>query len=181
MNTYDRLTRIFISVTVLLASIGFTSFISTAKAFDGEDVAAYGVDLGDLFDSIRDRSSHHGRDRDGDWHGRRGVHLGEEKVDKFIVREYRFRTHRSTFGRAVILSTRKADVDIRDIVIVYSDGYAESLDVSGTLREDIPVRLRIYPGRVQAVIVHAISPNLFGSRGRLNVYLGGGRFFGGLQ
>ena len=158
-----------LAIFILLLASNGAGLSSTAKADGIVEEVIEGVFLN------RDRDRH----RDGfnrDRH-RRGVFLGEDKIDKIVVQRYRF-SGQGIFAHSIILSARKADVDIRSIEIVYQDGYVEDLYASGNLREDIPVRLRIDGGRIRSVIITAVSPSLFGSRGRLSVYAGRGGFWG---
>ncbi len=108
--------------------------------------------------------------------GRRArlLDLGERRADKFITNEHRFHVPRGSRRgiRAVVLEGTKHKVRIRRVEVVYRSGHVELLDgLSGTLRDGRRMRMRITPGRVVQVIVHATSPNLIGSRGKYRAML----------
>ena len=71
----------------------------------------------------------------------------------------------------LVLKTRKGPVEIHGIEISYRRGRSVDLGVSGIVSEGRRARLDIPGGRVRSVRIIAVSPDTFGSRGRLTVLL----------
>lgn len=102
------------------------------------------------------------------------VDLGERRADKFITNEHRFEVLQGQRRgvRAVVIEGTKRTVDIRRVEVVYRSGRVEVLhNLYGVIRAGERMRQRIEGGRVVQVIVHATSPNLFGSRGKYKTML----------
>ena len=158
---YNKLITLM-SVLLLLLAVAPSPF-TTLSANERESAVEHRQGRGGL-----DRGD--GRDRRNRRDRRDRYRLGEEKIDKFFMREYWFRADDVRAGR-LVLKTRNGSVEIRRIEILYSRGDVVDLDASGRISEGRRARLLIPRGRVRSVIITARSSHISGSRSRLGVLL----------
>ena len=103
----------------------------------------------------------------------RWLDMGTSKVDKFMSETIRINAH-DRLVNEVLLRSSNADVQIIRAYARLSNGRTTNI-ATGVVREGRDVRVRLdyqYSVRVDSIEIEATSPNVIGSRARLQIWLG---------
>lgn len=103
----------------------------------------------------------------------RWVDQGENRIDKFITETVRVRAN-DRLVNEILFRAKNADVQIVRAYARLSNGRITNIS-TGTIRQGRDARVRLdyqYSLRVDEIIIEATSPNVIGSRARLQIYLG---------
>lgn len=109
----------------------------------------------------------------GPAHTYRWLDMGSTKIDKFVT-ESIYINARNRLVNEVLLRATNADVQVIRAYARLSNGRTTNV-TTGLVREGRDVRVRLdyqYSVRVESIEIEATSPNVIGSRARLQVWLG---------